>query len=233
MSLGLGSTLKKSGVITPGIITDNLVMKHNYATNGNIPVSDGAAYFDASNSHVQLTDPFNHTNITVSAWVYRIDDGNTQIVFSNQDDANDGFSLFITDDEHVRCKVNSTTSDEVTGTLIVANTWNHVAATVTDNSIIKVYVIGVFADDKSLSGSIASATNARIGLSAFDNTLDHKGYICNVGVWSSVLIQAQIKSIMWKNYADLTSTETDNLVSWWNLSADANDSHGSNNGTLS
>ena len=37
---------------------------------------------------------------------------------------------------------------------------------------------------------------------------------------------------MWKNYAGLTSTETTGLVSWWNLSANANDDHGSNNGTL-
>ena len=60
-----------------------------------------------------------------------------------------------------------------------------------------------------------------------------QGYICNAGIWSSVLTQAQIKSIMNKNYAGLTDSEKTNLVSWWNLSADANDSHGSNNGTLS
>ena len=61
----------------------------------------------------------------------------------------------------------------------------------------------------------------------------YSGNICNVGIWSAVLTQAQIKSIMWKNYAGLNSTETTNLVSWWNLSANANDDHGSNNGTLS
>jgi hypothetical protein len=42
---------------------------------------------------------------------------------------------------------------------------------------------------------------------------------------------------MWKNYAGLTSSETENLVSWWNLdSADGytvEDLQGSNNGTLS
>ena len=56
--------------------------------------------------------------------------------------------------------------------------------------------------------------------------------MCNIGYWSRTLTQAEIKSIMNKNYAGLTSSETTNLVSWWNLSADANDSHGSNNGTL-
>jgi hypothetical protein len=60
-----------------------------------------------------------------------------------------------------------------------------------------------------------------------------KGYVCNCALWQTDLTQPQIKSIMNKNYAGLTSSEKTNLVSWWNLSADANDSHGSNNGTLS
>ena len=38
---------------------------------------------------------------------------------------------------------------------------------------------------------------------------------------------------MWKQYSDLTSSETTNLASWWNLSADANDSKASVDGTLS
>ena len=50
------------------------------------------------------------------------------------------------------------------------------------------------------------------------------GYICNVGIWSAALTQAQIKSIMWKNYAGLASTETTNLVSWWNLDETVGDS---------
>ena len=48
---------------------------------------------------------------------------------------------------------------------------------------------------------------------------------------------------MWKQYADLTSSETTSLVSWWNLDEETNtsgesgtggvkDHHGSNHGTL-
>tara|TARA_R100000234_G_C4922126_1_gene144614 strand:- start:44 stop:682 length:639 start_codon:yes stop_codon:yes gene_type:complete len=44
------------------------------------------------------------------------------------------------------------------------------------------------------------------------------GNMCNVGIWSGkALTQAEIKSIMWKNYAGLTSAEKTSLVSWWNL----------------
>ena len=45
MPLGLGAGLSKSGIVTPGIVTDNLVLKHNYAAGDVVPVSDGAAYF--------------------------------------------------------------------------------------------------------------------------------------------------------------------------------------------
>ena len=75
------------------------------------------------------------------------------------------------------------------------------------------------------------------GLGAYysSGALPMDGYICNVGYWSAALTEEQIKSIMWKQHADLTTgtgSESENLVSWWNLDTDANDSHGSNNGTL-
>ena len=43
MSLGLGSNLSKSGLATPGIVTDSLVLKHKYEAGAVVPVSDGAA----------------------------------------------------------------------------------------------------------------------------------------------------------------------------------------------
>ena len=48
MSLGLGSNLSKSGLVTTGIITDSLVVKHKYDAASVVPVSDGAAYFDGT-----------------------------------------------------------------------------------------------------------------------------------------------------------------------------------------
>tara|TARA_R110002012_G_C11437444_1_gene590150 strand:- start:152 stop:781 length:630 start_codon:yes stop_codon:yes gene_type:complete len=44
------------------------------------------------------------------------------------------------------------------------------------------------------------------------------GYIANVGIWSGkALTPAEIKSIWYKKYADLTAAEKTSLVSWWNL----------------
>ena len=54
MSLGLGSSLSKTGLATPGIVTDSLVLKHNYAAGGVVPVSDGSASFNGSSDYVSL-----------------------------------------------------------------------------------------------------------------------------------------------------------------------------------
>jgi hypothetical protein len=43
------------------------------------------------------------------------------------------------------------------------------------------------------------------------------GNICQVGVWSAVLTQAQIQSVMEKTYEEFTASEKTNLVSYWAL----------------
>jgi hypothetical protein len=94
-----------------------------------------------------------------------------------------------------------------------------------------------------LSGSVANTANARIGINSYDTQNDYKGYICNVGYWTRLLTPAEIKSIMFKQYAGLTTSEKNSLVSFWNLDVETNtsgesgtggvkDHHGSNHGTL-
>ena len=46
--LGLANTFSspsRTGMITPGIVTSNLVMKHMYPAGAVQPLRDGAAYF--------------------------------------------------------------------------------------------------------------------------------------------------------------------------------------------
>ena len=65
---------------------------------------------------------------------------------------------------------------------------------------------------------------------------EFNGYLCNIGIWESVLTQAQVKSIMWKKYSNLTTTESANLIHWWSLDrgvgTSAADSAGGNTGTF-
>ena len=57
MALGLGASLGKTGLTTPGVVTDNLVMKHMYPAGGVQPLSDGAVDINAdaaNNEHIDV-----------------------------------------------------------------------------------------------------------------------------------------------------------------------------------
>ena len=216
MPLGLGAGLSKSGIVTPGIVTDNLVLKHNYNAGVVVPVSDGAAYFDGTNDYIQTPDAFDHNNITVSAWIRRTGDLSiTRCIWSNRQADDEAVLFYVSQSGNQTVKINGTGSSS--GGAIDANRWYHVAFT-WDGSTMKQYKDGVLVTTDSKSGTMtAGGSNARIGADAHSDRYWWEGNICNVGVWSGVLTQAQIKSIMWGNYSGLTTSEKTNLVSWWNL----------------
>ena len=186
--------------------------------------------FDGTNDYIQLSNPFNHTNISVSAWIKRTDDNASHVIFSNQDTATDGLLLFTTDDEYVRVKVNSTTTNEDAGALITANTWNHVVAVITDNSKIEVYVNGVLGTDKSLSGSISVSTNARIGMSAYDLVNEYNGNISEIAVYDKALSASEVKTLYngREPYNHKEGVCSSNLKGWWRMGDGALDTQPSN-----
>ena len=53
-SLGLGTKTTNSGLITPGIVTDNLVLKHKYDAGSVVPISNGAVYTDGANDNINF-----------------------------------------------------------------------------------------------------------------------------------------------------------------------------------
>ena len=120
--------------------------------------------------------------------------------------------------------------------------WHHVATTCTTSNVI-IYVDGVLIENESgtwtpdQTASASTMIGKRTGVDNFD------GYMSNVGIWSEALTQPQIKSIMNKDYAALSASEKEDLVSWWNLDEETatdgtagtggvKDHKGSNHGTL-
>ena len=253
--LGLSNNLSRPGIVAPGIVTDSLVLKHNYAAGGVVPVSDGAAFFDGTDDYISLGNDSSIQvgtgNFSFSAWVYRTDD--TRSIFS-YGDISDAPAWQILDNgsDKLRLRIDDDGSgavSSVSDSTWSKNTWTHICMTFlrTTSEGLIMYINGRDADAsvKDLRaqnltlnhGSIGAYIGVRYGGALADY---YKGYICNVGLWKGILTPAQVKSIMWKNYAGLTDSDKDagatgssNLASWWNLSANANDDHGSNNGTLS
>ena len=244
MPLGLRNNLSSTGMVTPGIVTDNLVLKHKYDAGAVVPVSDGAADINAdaaANEYIDVgTIAISTNDITISAWVFVTAFGaNNAAYFANRESG--GTNLGVTLRNDGTSSQFETIFDYGGGAYtcqsgtVNTHQWYHLCSVWDRSDKAYLYLDGVEVDTADISSKVSTdlshSTNAFIGKN--EGSVEVQAYICNAGYWNAALTQPQIKSIMWKNYAGLTSSETTNLVSWWNLSADANDSHGSNNGTLS
>jgi hypothetical protein len=238
MSLGLGTSLLKGGLTTPGIVTDSLVLKHNYAAGGVVPVSDGAADINAdaaANEYIDVgTIEITTNDVSVCAWVYITSFVDLAAIISNRHASGDyqGFALRIDSGnprfELIMDEVTTGSVSSVTSADKNTNQWYHVCGVFDRSGSQYLYVDGVLEDSDSIAGladSLTHTTNVTLG-KRFDATY-MRGYMCNVGYWNGALTQAQIKSIMWKNYAGLTSSDKDagatgssNIVAWWDLDSE-------------
>ena len=242
-SLGLKNSVKSSVLSTPGIIRDNLILKHDYNARSVVPVSDGAAYFGGAGTNNRIAinstefgeDGEHVSNHTFAFWAKRNTIGSVHHTILGRSSSSSYSHIRLSSDNYLKFETD-TNGDTSTTTLHTIDTnWHHYALVVTNlGATVTSYQDGVICsesgavNDDSITFNEIGCANSGSGGS---NEMD--GYICNLGIWTSALTQAQVKSIMNKNYAGLTDSEKTNLVSWWNLSANANDSHGSNNGTLS
>jgi len=102
------------------------------------------------------------------------------------------------------------------------NTWIHLAGTydaTEANSGFKIYLNGIQVDDTNFTGGSYTAMEAGasdVHIGRYDSTYVD-GNICQVGIWSAVLDQEQIQSIMEKTYEELIASEKEDLVSYWAL----------------
>jgi len=222
MSIGLGTSLSKGGLATPGIVTDSLVLKHNYAAGAVVPVSDGAALFNGTSDYIAIgAKPVDTADATYCFWANSSQTGENRGVFGHGGSNTGAFDmnhpslgnnkpLLYLAGAHYQYWDDTSAQDD--------GRWHHWAVVVDIDSMAgsKLYIDGVLQNQSSRSEGTAGAYgNMEIGRSS--SIYEYDGYICNFGVWTGALTQPQIKSIMWKNYAGLNSTETTNLVAWWNL----------------
>ena len=235
--LGLGTKSTNSGLITPGIVTDSLVLKHNYNAGRVVPVSDGAAYFDGTNDYIEIADSasldFNDGDFTLACWAKIPTGADSEKLMDKwlAHSGEGGWFLFISNGNlRVRMEDGSGTNnatDDGAGDYIVfsgstsidTNNWVHLAVTYDSDGDITLYVNGVVDgtnSNASALGAIDTSYPLRFGINQSSNE-DFNGYMCNAAIWTTALTQPQIKSIMNKNYAGLTDSEKTNLVSWWNL----------------
>jgi hypothetical protein len=219
--LGLGSNTSKFSVVGKTIVRDGLVLQHNYNLSSVEPLSSGAASFDGTDDYISVGTSLWSANgdRTFSAW-FRADNTSSERCIFHTGGSGE-LVLAGTNSACIRVHpVNSNYKD--TTNQITAGRWYHIVLTQT-SSVRKVYVDGAeWALDGSGGGNAqTTAWNNHAGeLRIGDDGLFRdffNGHMCNVGIWDAVLTQAQIKSIMNKNYDSLSASEKTDLVSWWNL----------------
>ena len=248
--LGLGTGIVKGGIKgieNFGIVTDNLVLNHSNYHSGQVhQVSTGAADINSDGDANEYIDVGAITigagDVSVSAWVYVTSFVDYGGIFSNRQIAttNPGIDIRTrSSGTKIEIIIDNGANSEISASgALNTHQWYHVCAVWDRSDKQFLYIDGVLVDSDTISvnevGSLSHSNVCMIGRRNFTGTtFDFQGYICNVGYWNRTLTQAEIKSIWYKNYANLTAAEKTNLVSWYNLSENANDSHGSNNGTLS
>ena len=242
--IGLGSSIAKPGKIGKRIIRDGLVLKHDYNAGAVEPCSTGAAYFDDSaNDYISIGNPANLNmgdgSFSVSCWARSIPGDHTtnaDFVLGKADGAataagsDEGYGLYLGDGrtDWVFWVSDGTGAGKAQATVATnANQWYHLCGTFDGSRTVKLYVDGVLVNTGTAVNSGASAVDLgnidvsndfNIGRVASATSYDFAGYICNVGTWKGVVLtQPQVKSIMLKDYAALSSSEKTNLVGWWNL----------------
>ena len=230
--LGLSTGISRSGIVTPGIVTDSLVMKHKYPVGAVQPLSDGAAYF-FNVDHIDISERTMDTdgNCCIMFWAKRTELDTEDAVIGHTSTTSEQILRFHNTTTMV---LESASGDEATITLHTPNTydWHHYAIVCTSGTVT------AYQDGKS-----CTVSNPDMGTDTAFNVIgaagtngaskNYQGYLCNLGLWSNSFTQAQIKNLMWKSFTDLTTDEKNlGLISWYDLSENANDPQGGNNGTV-
>ena len=154
------------------------------------------AWFDGYADYVQLSDPYNHNLITVSAWVYvGWETSAHKCWFANRDTSEDGLLLTVSASEKLFAKFNGTTL--TSSASIPTGEWTHVVYTY-DDATMKLYINGE-QDSNTTSfttSDIAVTTNARIGVDSQAGKLyDFPGSITELSIWAAVLTQAEVNEL--------------------------------------
>ena len=193
-------------------------------------IGSGSALFDGVDDYITLSPQAGLSNFTISCWAKASDwDVNAykQCVGSWTTGGNeDWFTLRIDSSGRIEFDVDS--GDDDGGKVdsnythsLVDNTWHHLVGVCNQTTnLIYLYLDGVEVDTTAYTDNTTiNPSSLAIGARP-DGAEFWDGNICQVGLWSAALTQAQIQSIMEKTYEELTASERTNLVSYWALDED-------------
>ena len=197
--------------------------------------------FDGSNDHISFGTKFDEMQQegSFSVWIKPDNAGavGNDIIFDNSDysSLNNGFGIRISDPSGGKaiCSYGiwgSTDSSISTSAIWTSSEWQHLVVTY-DGTTGKIYRNGTLVKSGALTANSGTATyNARLGFSANGNDHRFHGKMSQALVYNDALTSTEVTAL-YNNGTPTASPSTSGLISWYKLDGNANDSHGSNNGT--
>ncbi|NJD55299.1 MAG: DUF11 domain-containing protein, partial [Nitrospirae bacterium] len=205
------------------------------------PGKVGQAFsFDGTNQHVELPEPvgdFGATAFSVDFWMYTSDPGSTSghyILGKSYPDGGQGWDVRY----YNRTVTVEGWSFEITSDAITLDEWHHIAVSATVSDI-TLYIDGVVKGTSVRPTSITSTSNPfRIGYTTgfWPYTgIGFNGLIDEIGIFTRALTAQEVVAIYnaaGNGMCRSCTAPPSNMISWWKGEEDANDSVGTNNGTL-
>ena len=202
----------------------------------------GSASFDTTDDYIQLGNVMNlgsTTDFTVTCWC-KATEWTNEGIMGKHEDANNRWHL-VTNSSDILVFVGikgGVTGVNYIGTNALTTyqgSWVHIAIVSDRSANTKGYINGVLDNTRTEADPDLDIDNTGNFTIGFVDDADYYfgGNMCQVGIWNKALTQAQVQSVMEKTYDEFNADDKTSLVSYWGLDVNANDSHGSNNGTLS
>ena len=201
------------------------IVNQNFSSNG--------IYLDGGNVDFTATGLFDGTgDFSIAFWVKPTDVSSNRSLFFTNGTGSGIFQVFYTTSSGGTWRINLDGSDDVDFALTL-NSWNHVVITKTSVGVWTVYVNKTAGTPVTNNVTLTSGTTYRLGQS-YDASYPeyYKGYIQQFLIYDDVLTQTEVNTLYDLGRTS-TSPSTSGLVSQYNLTSNANDSQGSNNGTAS
>jgi hypothetical protein len=150
--------------------------------------------FDGSDDYLQLSEPFSHTNHTITGW-FKLDviSGITTL-FDSRDSADDGLIAYIDGTGRVSYRIGDGSGSTIHSSSLNANKWYNFACTY-DGTTQTIYINGVDVVNTTVTKTISTTTNATIGKVSYTNALYFDGKITEVGAYNRALTPLEVASL--------------------------------------
>ena len=159
------------------------------AASGQTSENTGSVFFDGTGDYLSIAtnnDTILGSTYTVECWIYLNDISSRNAILESGTGINNAGSFGLYHEilagpqNIIRIRANSTGNDVDTGSIVVADEWVHIAASV-NNNFARIFVNGILEGSGNTNGSVTSTINQIGGLTGFSD-YDFDGYISNVRV---------------------------------------------------